>query len=360
MFGIEEKNAMIRVIESGELSGYKGNYSDEFYGGKEVRSLEKEWQDYFNVKHAIFCNSATSGLYTACSAIGLKPYIWNSRTRNYQPEIQEVLVTPYSMSCSASIPLAFGANPVFVDIESDYFCMDPDKIEEKITKYTKAIIVVNLFGLSADYNKINAIAKKHGLYVIEDNAQGIGAKYKGKYAGTLADIGIFSLNRHKIINAGEGGVIVTDNDKLAFKARLIINHSESIINDIQRQGKQNEFPYWNELILLWGLNLRGVEASAAVAREQLKKLGSILAVYQENAKYFPVKVRPECTSAFYRYAYTEVVKKKMPDKFNFKRHYIDPIYTMPLFQTMGYESRLCPVCEKVEENIVLAWMKNPV
>jgi dTDP-4-amino-4,6-dideoxygalactose transaminase len=358
MFGVEEEKAVLRVIRSGILSGYQGNWSENFYGGPEVKALEKEWSEYFGVKHSIFCNSATSGLWAALNAIGLKPYVWNSKAKNYQPEIQEILVTPYSMTCSASIPLVFGANAVFVDIEEDYFCMDPDKIEEKITQYTKAIIVVNLFGQPADYDRINSIAKNHNLYVIEDNAQGTGAKYKGKYAGTLADIGIFSLNRHKHINCGEGGIITTNNDELAMRLRLSCNHAEAIVNS--EFHSDEPFPVKVNFDNMVGMNLRGTELSAAIAREQLKKLDSILAVYQENAKYFPVKVRPECTSAFYKYAYTEVVKKKMPDKFNFKRHYIDPIYKMPLFQTMGYEPGLCPVCEKVEENIVLAWMKEVV
>jgi dTDP-4-amino-4,6-dideoxygalactose transaminase len=358
MFGIEEKNAVLRVIESASLSGYQGNWSENFYGGPEVQALEKEWSEYFGVKHSIFCNSATSGLWAALNAIGMKPYVWNSKTRNYQPEIKEVLVTPYSMTCSASIPLAFGANPVFVDIESDYFCVDPDKIEGKITQYTKAIIAVNLFGQPADYDRINSIAKKHNIYVIEDNAQGIGAKYKGRFAGTLADIGIFSLNRHKHINVGEGGVITTNDDELALRLRLSINHSEAVVNSERYSDKP--FPIKSDYDNMFGLNLRGTELSAAIAREQLKKLEGILKVYQENAKYFPVKVRPECTSAFYKYAFTEPLKKKLPEKFNTKQHYITPIYKMPLFQTMGYEPGLCPVCEETEKNIVLAWFKNPV
>jgi dTDP-4-amino-4,6-dideoxygalactose transaminase len=360
MIGKEEREAVLRVMEKGILSGYRGSWGDWFYGGEEIKALEKEWAEYFHVKHAIACNSATSGLWLACAAIGLKPWVWNSKTRNYHPEVQEVIVSPYSMTCSASMPLHFGANPVFADIEEDYFCLDPASVESKITPYTKAIIAVDLFGQPYDADAINYIAQKHNIPVIEDAAQACGAKYKGKYAGTLGDIGVFSLNCHKHIQCGEGGVVVTDDNNLAFKIRLAMNHSEAVINDMCRihdpDAKWDTIPFVN----LVGLNLRMTELSAAIAREQLKKLDSILAIYQENAKYFPVKVRPECTSAFYKYAYTEVVKKKMPDKFNFKQHYITPIYKMPFFQTMGYEPGLCPVCEKVEENIVLAWMKDVI
>jgi dTDP-4-amino-4,6-dideoxygalactose transaminase len=355
MIGKEELQAVQRVIESKVLSGYRGSWGDWFYGGDEIKALEKEWAEYFGVKHAICCNSATSGLWLACAAIGLKPWVWNSKIRNYQPEIQEVIVTPYSMTCSASIPLHFGANPVFADIEEDYFCLDPASVESKITAYTKAIIVVDLFGQPYDADAINAIAKKHNIMVIEDAAQACGAKYRDRYAGTLGDIGVYSLNVHKHIQCGEGGIVVTDNDELAFRIRLAMNHAEAINNDLNRQPVIEDANYG-----MVGLNLRMTELSAAIAREQLRKLDNILKVYQENAKYFPVKVRPECTSAFYKYAYTEVAKEKIPDKFNFKKHYIDPIYKMPLFKTMGYEPGLCPVCEKVEGNIVLAWFKDVI
>jgi perosamine synthetase len=362
MIGKEEREAVLKVMESGVLSGYRGSWGDWFYGGEEIKALEKEWAEYFGVEHAIACNSATSGLWLACAAIGLKPWVWNSKNRNYQPEIQEVIVSPYSMTCSASIPLHFGANPVFADIEEDYFCLDPASVELKITPYTKAIIAVDLFGQPYDANAINAIAKKYSIPVIEDAAQACGAKYKGKYAGTLGDIGIYSLNVHKHIQCGEGGIVVTDDDRLAFNVRLLMNHAEAVMNGIP---EDSEFIF-RRCYDLVGLNLRMTELSAAIAREQLKKLDSILAVYQENAKHFPIKVRPECTSAFYKYAmdgneYKNGAEfKEINKKFNMKMHYIDPIYKMPLFQAMGYEPGLCPVCEKVEENIMLAWLKEVV
>jgi perosamine synthetase len=394
MIGKEELQAVQRVMERGILSGYRGSWGEWFYGGEEIKALEKEWADYFHVKHAICCNSATSGLWLACAAVGLglkkqydiintfvNPVIsWLEKQTggDYEIPVEEAIVTPYSMTCSASMPLHFGAKPVFADIEEDYFCLDPKSIEARITNQTKAIIVVDLFGQPYDADEINAIAKKHGIMVIEDAAQACGAKYKGKYAGTLGDIGVYSLNVHKHIQCGEGGIVVTDNDELAFKLRLLMNHAEAVVNDICRQNN-----YSNTIDFAFaGLNLRMTELSAAIAREQLKKLSSILKVYQENAKYFPIKVRPECTSAFYKYAFTEDnwIKEnphikinakgkkecqnelfvKHEDIFNFKRHYIDPIYKMPLFQTMGYEPGLCPVCEQVEENIALAWFKEVV
>ena len=374
--GKEERDAVIRVMNRGILSNYQGNWSDAFYGGEEVKALEKEWAEYFGVKHAIVCNSATSGLWLACAAIGLQNNFetidkksrgtW-SQPDYYKPD--EVIVSPYSMTCSASIPLHFGAKPVFADIEKDYYCLDPESVERAITEHTKAIIVVDLFGQPADYDEINRIASEYGqryghkIYVIEDSAQSIGAKYKGKYAGTLGDIGVFSLNRHKHIQCGEGGMVVTDNDELAMKIRLAMNHSEAVMNSMPSESIHDVFSNvkaFSDARKLIGLNLRMTELQAAIAREQLKKLEGILQTVREYAKYFPVKVRKECESAFYRYAWEH--KDKIPNidsrLFNVKRHYITPLFKLPLFKHLGYDQEQCKTCQDIENNIVLAWIKE--
>ena len=381
-FGIEEKNAVLRVMNSGVLSGYQGNFSEQFYGGPEVKALEKEWAEYFGVKHAIACNSATSGLWLTCSAIGLiSPFELATEWDSAINSPDEVIVTPYSMTCSASIPLHFGAKPVFADIENDYYCLDPENVEKAITEHTRAIIVVDLFGQPYDRDAINKLAKDYGkkyghkIYVVEDAAQAIGAKYKSKYAGTLGDIGVYSLNRHKHISCGEGGIVVTDNDELAFKLHLAMNHSEAVINSMVGQFIPNDdhtpLRAFNEAKNgLVGMNMRMPELSAAIAREQLKKLSGILENIREHAKYFPVKVRPGCESAYYRYAwndsdgndlarYLREHNLTLPSNgFNFKDHYITPLFKLPLFKSLGYDQEQCPVCQEVEENIVLTWLKG--
>jgi len=345
--GIEEREAVLRVMDRGILSGYRGSWGPWFYGGEEVKALEAEWAARFGVRHAIACNSATSGLWLACAAGGVEAEDF-------------VLVTPYSMTCSASMPLHFGAHPRFVDIEPDYFCMDPADMEREIKTFeyngalVKAIIVVDLFGMPYDADGINAIAKKHGIIVIEDAAQAIGATYKGRYAGTLGDIGVYSLNVHKHIQTGEGGIVVTDNDELAMNIRLCMNHAEAVNNDLQEE-KYNGFV---------GMNLRMTELSAAVAREQLKKLDWILQEYRNRARHFLVNVRPECESAFYRYAWRDrgygFGITTLDVFYNIKRHYIKPIFQMPLFQSLGYDQEQCPVCREVDEEIILAWPKGVV
>jgi perosamine synthetase len=206
--GESEKRAAMEVLDGKVLSAFLGTWSDNFYGGPRVREFEKYWADYFEVKHAVSVNSATSGLYSAVGAVGISPG-------------DEVIVAPYTMIASATGALVYGGIPVFADIDPDIFCITPDSIRDRITPYTKAIIVVDLFGHPADMDEIMEIAEEHSLKVIEDAAQAPGASYKGRKAGTLAHVGVFSLNYHKTIHSGEGGVVVTDDDEIAERVRTL-------------------------------------------------------------------------------------------------------------------------------------------
>lgn len=252
-FGSEEKKAVERVLDSGVLSKYLGAWSKDFYGGTEVLALEKEWAKKFNVKHALSVNSNTSGLIAAIGALGISPG-------------DEVIVGPTSMAISATAPLFYGAIPIFADIEDQYYCLDPKSVEEKITSKTKAIIVVDLFGHPYNKEAINKIAKKHGIKVIEDCAQAPGATLNGEFAGTFGDIGVFSLNYHKHIHCGEGGIVVTNDDEIAERVALLRNHAESVV---AAKGVTN-------LINMVGYNFRMTEIEAAITREQLKKLDNLV------------------------------------------------------------------------------------
>ncbi len=384
--GKEEEEAAVNVIRTGRLSHFRGNWSDVFYGGPEIQALEKEWATKFNVKHAIAVNSATSGLIVACGAIGLAPQ-------------DEVIVTPWSMSCSATAPLWWNAIPVFADIEYDHYCLDPKSVEQRITERTRAIIVVDLFGQSYDVEPINKIAEQHNLIVIEDAAQAIGSTYlhpwesyfQKHYAGTLGDIGIYSLTHGKHLTSGEGGVIVTNDSNLAFRCRLIRNHAEAVINDMPGRGwsllpdendvvdvvpesklaidanmysEKIQLSRWNYKGNMLGLNVRMTEIAAAIARCQLRKLNGFVEARQRNAKLLgnaiadipairPSPVRDNCTHSYYvqafkfdkkiagihRDKYIEAVKAElMPEEGRESEGvpigcgYIQPLYLFPLFQ----------------------------
>lgn len=288
--GVEEQEAANKVVKSGILSDFLGAPGSNFLGGKYVKKFERSFEEQFKIKHAISVNSWTSGLIAAVGALGIEPG-------------DEVLVTPWTMCASAISILHWNAIPVFVDIEEDTFCMDPKKITEKITERTKAILVVDIFGHSADMDPILAIAKEHNLKVISDCAQSPGARYKGKLAGTLGDIGGYSFNYHKHIHTGEGGMIVTSNDEYAEKCQLIRNHAEAAI-------VAHKDPDLTNMI---GYNFRLGEIESAMGIEQLKKLDQAISSRQKAAELLsenlkniealsiPV-VRDDCSHVYYFYA----------------------------------------------------------
>ncbi len=382
VIGQEEKDAVMNVMDSGILSRFLGSWDREgFFGGEQVQSLEKEWAEHFQVKHAIAVNSCTSGLYAAVGATGIEPG-------------EEVIVTPYTMSASAAAALIFNAVPVFADIEEDTFCLDPVEVEKKITPRTRAIMVVDLFGHPYHAEAINAIAKKHNLYVIEDTAQAPDAVCNGKKAGTLGDMGVFSLNYHKHIHCGEGGIVVTDNDDLADKVRLIRNHAEAVVEE---KGTR-------DLVNMIGFNFRLPELECAITRSQLKKLPRLVRDRQENCNYLseklqqlpgltPPKVRDGCTHAYYVYAmrYDENVlgvprskivaalQKELPATETREYEgtmlwggYVKPLYLQPMYQQktaygskgcpftkpwydgeVDYRKGICPVAERMHEKELL-------
>jgi perosamine synthetase len=381
VIGHEEEEAVKRVFQSGIFSRFLGVWHEDFYGGPEIQTLEKEWAEYFSVKNAIAVNSATSALYCAVGATGVGPG-------------DEVIVSPYTMTASAVAPLIYNAIPVFADIEEDYFCLSPKSVEERITERTKAIIIVDIFGQPYDADRINDIAKKHNLLVIEDCAQAPGAKYNDKWAGTLGDIGIFSLNYHKHIHTGEGGIIVTDDDELADKMRLIRNHAEAVI----------ETKGYSSLVNMIGFNYRMTEIEAAIAREQLKKLSFLIQERINNVEYLanelkqipclePAKPRTGCKHVFYVHPvkYNQEIAGIHRDKFvqavkaelmpielretegvKIGAGYVKPLYLQPMFQKkiayghdgcpwncdryagkVDYSKGSCPVAEKTHEDILI-------
>jgi dTDP-4-amino-4,6-dideoxygalactose transaminase len=287
--GREEAEAAKAVVESGVLSQYLGTWSADFYGGPKVKEFEQRCREYFGVRHAVTVNSWTSGLTAAVGAVDIEPG-------------DEVIVTPWTMCASATAILHWNALPVFADIEPETFCIDPKSVEANITPYTKAIMAVDIFGHSADMEALRAIADKHGLKLITDTAQAPGTRYKGKVTGTLGDVGGYSLNYHKHIHTGEGGIIVTDDDRIAERLQLIRNHAEAVVG-----GKGV-----TDLTNMVGYNFRLGEIECAIGIEQLRKLDGFVAGRQRAADRLtrglkelpglrtPI-VKPDCTHAYYMY-----------------------------------------------------------
>jgi perosamine synthetase len=352
VIGEQEKRAAMAVLESGVLSRFLGVWHPDFFGGPQVQAFEREWAAIAGTKHAISVNSCTSGLYAAVGAVGAGPG-------------DEVIVSPYTMIASATAALIFNAVPVFADIDPSSFTLSAETIAEKITPRTKAIIAVHIFGQAADMDPIMALAAQHGIKVIEDCAQSPFATYKGRPVGSLGDIGIFSLNYHKHIHTGEGGMCTTNDDELGERLQLIRNHAEAVVG---AKGVTN-------LVNMIGFNFRLGEIEAAIGMEQLKKGPALITRRKENVRYLETqlagvsglsmpKLGPANDHVYYvhplsydenktgvsRDLFVKAVKAELPPT-RLREHegvlmgqgYVMPLYRQPLFQTMiGYGTVQCP------------------
>lgn len=251
--GKEELKAASDVIKSGNLSNFLGEYSKEFYGGPKVREFEKKCKSFFNIKYAITVNSWTSGLICAVGALDISPG-------------DEIILPPWTMSACASAILNWNAIPVFADIDKTTYNIDPEDVLRKISKKTKAIMAVDIFGHPCDISKLKKISKKYKIKLITDSAQSPYSFYKKKIAGTISDVGGISLNYHKHIHTGEGGVIFTNSDKIAKRIYLIRNHAESVVRSNKVENLSN----------MIGYNFRLGEIESAMGIQQLKKLKKVV------------------------------------------------------------------------------------
>lgn len=245
----EERQEILKVLDEGILT------SASNFGGKRVQDFERLLADFLHVKHAIAVNSGTAALHASILAAGIK-------------ESDEILIPSFTFVATANSVACTGAKPVFVDIEKNTYTMDPLDLENKITKKTRAIMPVHLYGHPAKMDEIKEIANKHSIIVIEDACQSLGSTYDGKQTGTLGQMGCFSMYASKVLTSGEGGAITTDSDEFAENLRMIRNHG--MVNG-----------YDTRII---GFNMRLPEISAAIAKTQMKKIQSMLDKRASNAR----------------------------------------------------------------------------
>jgi len=387
-FDSQEQDAAQRVIASGLMSRFLGSWHPNFFGGPEVQVFEKEAAAAFGAEYAVSVNSASSGLVCALGAVDLNPG-------------DEVIVSPFSMSVSATAPLVWNAIPIFADIDPQTFNLSPASVEACITPRTKAIVVVHLFGQPADMDAIGAIAARSGLKVIEDCAQSPYAVYRGRPVGTLSDIGVFSLNYHKHIHTGEGGIITTNDASLCERIQLIRNHAEAVV---EAKGVSN-------LSNMLGFNFRLGEVEAAIGRIQLVKGHSLVEKRIANVRYIeahlsdlagfsPAPVESANRHVYYVHPFLydesrlgvsrelfvkavsaelEVTDGREAEGVLLRSGYVKPLYLLPLFQNrqcygtsnypfegagndgaQKYALGLCPNCEDAWRNtLVLHEMMLP-
>lgn len=250
--GEEELEAVERVFESGMLTQ-----------GNETREFEKEFADFLGVKHAIAVSSGTTALHLSLVCVGVK-------------NGDEVIVPDFTFPATGNVVFHCSASPVLVDIRLREFQIDPDRIEKFITKKTKVIMPVSEFGLTADMKPITELAEKYDLYVIEDSAPAIGSKRWGQYAGTFGSMNCFSFHPRKLVGIGEGGMVVTNDDRLVNLARSLKDHGRS-------------YDKWHHVYT--GYNYRLSDVQSAIGRVQLRKVRRTIEQRRKLAEYYDSLLR---------------------------------------------------------------------
>jgi perosamine synthetase len=311
----EEENAILEVIASGQL-----------VQGPRVREFEERFAEYCGVSYGVATSSGTTALHIAVLAHQIGPS-------------DEVITSPFSFIASANCALYVGARPVFVDIEPDFFTIDPTKIEERITEKTRAIIPIHLYGQACDMDAIVEIAQKHNLVIIEDACQAHGATYKGRSVGSFGTA-CYSLYATKNITTIEGGMILT--------------------NDPHGSPRTYEHT-------MLGYNMRMTDLAAAIGLVQLKKLDEWNSIRRKNAAFLSSnlskikgvvtpKIRDHSEHAFHQYTIRIADRDNSAQKLREKGvgvgiHYPTPIHKQPLYQGLGY-SDVLPNAETASREVL--------
>ncbi|MGA2971316.1 MAG: DegT/DnrJ/EryC1/StrS family aminotransferase [Candidatus Bathyarchaeia archaeon] len=329
--GKEEIDAAVEVLKSGILTEKSGM-------GPKVLEFEKDFARYVGAKHAVALNTGTAALHSAVLVAGVKPG-------------DEVIIPSFTFHATAEVVLMTGAEPVFADIDPDTYTMTAETVEAVMTRNTKVIMPVHLYGLPADLDPLKKLARERGLTLIEDAAQAHGAEYNGSKIGSIGDMTCFSMYAGKNMTTGEGGMVTTNDDDYSEKLRMIRSHGE-------------ERPYWPTTV---GNNYRMTELLAAVGIAQLRKLPSFLERRRKNAQFFseklgmlgkvvPPKEPERRRSAWYLYTLrlrganagkrNKVVEKLRSRNIEAAVYYESPLHLLPLYRERSTSRRPLPETEK--------------
>jgi len=341
----EDIEAVVEVL--------KGDYLTT---GPYISKFEQAVAQYVGAKYAVAFSNGTAALHGACFAAGIG-------------QGDEVITTPMTFAASANCVLYQGGIPVFVDIDEKTYNIDPNKIEEKITNKTKAIIPVDFTGQPVELDHILEIARKHSLVVIEDAAHALGATYKGRKIGSISDMTMFSFHPVKHITSGEGGMITTNNEE--YYEKLLQFRSHGITRDKEKL-KEYHGPWYYEMQFL-GYNYRITDIQAALGTSQLKKIDQFIALrrkyvamYNEAFKDMNEIITPfqhkDGDSSWHLYMIRLKLDKLTASRREFFEalqqqnigvnvHYI-PIHLQPYYQQLGYKKGMCPNAEKLYEEVI--------
>lgn len=331
--------------------------SDYLTCGPKIGELEDKLCRITGAKYAVVCSNGTAALHIAALAAGVGAG-------------DEVITTPITFAASANCALYCGARPVFADIDPETYNIDPEKVEAAITDKTKAVVAVDYTGQSVELDRLAAICRKHGLTLIEDGAHVIGTTYKGRANGSISDLTTFSFHPVKTVTGGEGGAVLTNDEKLYRK--LLLYRAHGITRDPEQMEHEPEGAWYYEQVAL-GFNYRMTDMQAALLISQLDKLPlfcsrrkEIVHRYDEAFRKLPMlfvqKEIPESDTTRHLYILRIVPEKLTIDRKQFFEalaaenvccnvHYI-PTYYFPYYEKLGYQKGLCPQAEKLYEEII--------
>ncbi|WP_206777076.1 MULTISPECIES: UDP-4-amino-4,6-dideoxy-N-acetyl-beta-L-altrosamine transaminase [Bacillus cereus group] len=330
--------------------------SDFITTGPTIKQFENQVAAYVGAKYAVAFSSGTAALHGACFAAGIS-------------NDDEVITTSMTFAASSNCVLYQGGVPVFTDIKSDTYNIDPNLIKDKITNKTKAIIPVHFTGQPVELEKISKIAQEYNLTVIEDAAHALGSTYKKKKIGSISDMTMFSFHPVKHITTGEGGIITTNNEDYYQKLLQFRTHG---ITRNPNNLTENHGPWYYEMQFL-GYNYRMTDIQAALGLSQLQKLDSFIAkrkqyvsMYNMALKDLPEVILPKqldhVDSSWHLYIIQlnlpmlkvdrkEIFQALQQENIGVNVHYI-PIHLQPYYQKLGYQKGICPNAEKLYESII--------
>jgi perosamine synthetase len=325
--------------------------------GPKIKEFEEAVASYVGAKYAVAFANGTAALHAACYAAGIR-------------EGDEVITTPMTFAASANCIRYCGGTVVFADIDPQTYNLDTQLLKQRLTSRTKAVIPVDFTGQPVDLDEIVSFAREHGLIVIEDAAHALGATYKGRKVGALADMTMFSFHPVKHITSGEGGIITTNSEE--FYQRMMLFRTHGITRDAEKLVQPSEGPWYYEMLDL-GFNYRMTDLQAALGLSQMKKLASFIGRRKEIANRYTEAFRQNDTvivpfqkedreSSWHLYVIRlnldklRVGRKKVfealiKENIGVNVHYI-PVHLHPYYQRLGYSRGIAPVSEQVYEGII--------
>lgn len=337
----EDVRSVTRAVKSGK----------DWAIGPKIEEFETLLAKYNGVKYAVSCNSGTSALHMLMAAYDIGPG-------------DEVIVPSFTFIATANAPIFTGAKPVFAEIEEESYGLDPDDVEKKITKNTKAILPIHYAGCPCKIRELAKIAKRHNLLLIEDAAEAMGAKAGSKMAGSLGDASVLSFCASKIATTGEGGAVLTNSQKIYNKLRLLRSHGRE---ESENYFTSSKFMDYVQL----GYNMRMSNITAALAVSQLKKIDKLIKMRQDRAEYLtrklsPIKeVKPLLPAAGQEHVYQMYtirvggggLRDKLKDYLNKKgiaaKVYFSPVHLTNFYRDkFGYNEGDFPVTEKLSDQVL--------